>query len=332
MMKMRSIIFLKNFIKSGVWRVESGVKNKLLTNIFFVSGTALFCTILWGTAFPAIKIGYRLFEISNTDTPSILIFAGARFALAGIIVLSIGFMRNPKVMLLHKKDILPVGILGFFQTFMQYLLLYIGLLKVSGTKSSLLTSVAAFGSVILSAIFFKSDKLTFRKILGCLVGISGIVVITMSGGSLGGFSLMGDGLVILSNLSGAFGNVISKKISPDRDPVQISGWQLTFGGSALIMTGLIFGGKLTFYNIQCILILLYLAFMAGIAFMLWTMLLFHNPVSKVAVFNLFIPVFGTMWSGLFLGENIFTPINLISLLLVCSGVFLVNHNSLYQKK
>ena len=323
---------MKNFIKSGVWRVESGVKNKLLTNIFFVSGTALFCTILWGTAFPAIKIGYRLFEISNTDTPSILIFAGARFALAGIIVLSIGFMRNPKAMLLHKKDILPVGILGFFQTFMQYLLLYIGLLKVSGTKSSLLTSVAAFGSVILSAIFFKSDKLTFRKILGCLVGISGIVVITMSGGSLGGFSLMGDGLVILSNLSGAFGNVISKKISPDRDPVQISGWQLTFGGSALIMTGLIFGGKLTFYNIQCILILLYLAFMAGIAFMLWTMLLFHNPVSKVAVFNLFIPVFGTMWSGLFLGENIFTPINLISLLLVCSGVFLVNHNSLYQKK
>ena len=325
MMKMRSIIFLKNFIKSGV-------KNKLLTNIFFVSGTALFCTILWGTAFPAIKIGYRLFEISNTDTPSILIFAGARFALAGIIVLSIGFMRNPKAMLLHKKDILPVGILGFFQTFMQYLLLYIGLLKVSGTKSSLLTSVAAFGSVILSAIFFKSDKLTFRKILGCLVGISGIVVITMSGGSLGGFSLMGDGLVILSNLSGAFGNVISKKISPDRDPVQISGWQLAFGGSALIMTGLIFGGKLTFYNIQCILILLYLAFMAGIAFMLWTMLLFHNPVSKVAVFNLFIPVFGTMWSGLFLGENIFTPINLISLLLVCSGVFLVNYNSLYQKK
>ena len=325
-MKMRNIIFLKNFIKSGVWRVESGVKNKLLTNIFFVSGTALFCTILWGTAFPAIKIGYRLFDISNTDTPSILIFAGARFALAGIIVLAIGFVRDPKAMLLHKKDILPVGILGFFQTFMQYLLLYIGLLKVSGTKSSLLTSVAAFGSVILSAIFFKSDKLTFKKILGCLVGISGIFVITMSGGSIGGFSLMGDGLVILSNLSGAFGNVISKKISPNRDPIQISGWQLTFGGSALIITGLIFGGKLIFYNINCLLILLYLAFMAGIAFMLWTMLLFHNPVSKIAVFNLFIPVFGTMWSGIFLSENIFTPINLISLLLVCSGVFLVNSN------
>ncbi len=298
--------------------------NKILTNIFFVSGITILCTILWGTAFPVIKIGYQLFNIQSTDTPSILIFAGARFAIAGLIVLIIGLIRKPENMLIHKKDILPIGILGFFQTFMQYLLLYIGLLNVSGTKSSLLTSVSAFGSVILSAIFFQSDKLSFKKILGCLVGISGIAVITLSGGDLGGFSLIGDGLVILSNLSGAFGNVISKKIAPNRNPLQISGWQLTFGGSALIITGFLFGGKLIFYNIQCILVLLYLAFMAGIAFMLWTMLLFHNPVSRVAVFNLFIPVFGTMWSGIFLNENIFTATNMTALLLVCSGVFLVN--------
>lgn len=324
---MRSIISLKTSIESGVWRVESEVKNKLLTNIFFVSGIALLCTILWGTAFPAIKIGYRLFGISGSDTPSILIFAGARFALAGLIVLIIGLFRNPRKMFLHKKDILPVSILGFFQTFLQYLLLYIGLTSVSGTKSSLLTSVSAFGSVILSAVFFKSDNLTVKKILGCLVGISGIVLITFSGEDVGGFTFIGDGLVILSNLSGAFGNIVSKKISDNRNPVQISGWQLMIGGTALIIAGMIFGGKLIFYNIECVLILLYLSFMAGIAFMLWTMLLFHNNVSKIAVFNLFIPIFGTMWSGIFLNENIFTLTNIISLLLVSSGVFLVN----YQK-
>ena len=295
-----------------------------MTNTLFVTGVAIFCTLLWGTAFPAIKIGYRLFDISSDDTPSILIFAGARFALAGLIVLSIGLIKNPQKIFLHKKDIIPVSILGFFQTFMQYLLLYMGLVHISGTKSSLLTSVAAFGSVILSAICFKSDSLTVRKILGCLVGISGIVLITFSGGDIGGFTLVGDGLVILSNLSGAFGNIISKKISDNRSPVQISGWQLVIGGTALIISGMIFGGRLIFYNIQCVMILLYLAFMAGIAFMLWTMLLFHNNVSKIAVFNLFIPIFGTMWSGIFLNENIFTLTNIISLLLVCSGVFLVN--------
>lgn len=295
----------------------------LKSNMFFVSATAVFCTLLWGSAFPCIKIGYRLFSIENTDVPSMLVFAGARFFLAGLIVLIIGLLRQPKKMLIKPRDIVPVSILGFFQTFLQYLLLYTGIVHVSGTKSALFTSISAFGSVILSAIAFRTDRLTVRKIIGCVIGVTGIVVMNI-GGEYGGFLLLGDGLVILSNLSGAAGNVISKKISKRRDPVQISAWQLIIGGGALIIAGLLSGGKLIFYSAECYFMLLYLAAMAGVAFMLWTMLLFHNDVSRVAVFNLLIPVFGAMWSGIFLGENIFTLINILSLLLVCSGIFIVN--------
>ncbi len=300
-------------------------KQKLMTNMGFVSAVAVFCTILWGTAFPGIKIGYELFQIDGADIPSKLIFAGGRFLLAGIIVLTIGlFTKDRKKLRLRKKDILPIAVLGLFQTFLQYLLLYIGIVNVTGTKSSILTSVSAFGSVILSAIFFKSDRLTLKAIVGCVIGIVGIVVMNLNGDGLAGFTLMGDGLVILSNLSGAMGNVVSKKIAADRSPIQLSGWQLTFGGSTLILVGLLLGGKLIFHNAQCIWILLYLAAMAGTAFMLWTMLLFYNKVSRIAVFNLLIPVFGTMWSGIFLNENIFTVENMLSLLLVCSGIFIVN--------
>lgn len=299
-------------------------KATLTTNLFFVAGIAIFCTLLWGTAFPCIKIGYQLFHISGEDVPSVLVFAGARFFLAGMIVLAIGLIRNGSAMKLRKKDILPVSVLGFFQTFLQYLLLYIGIVRVSGTKSAIFTSLAAFASVILSAIVFRSDQLNLKKVLGCLIGISGIVIMNLTGDTLGGFTLLGDGLVILSNLSGAAGNIISKKIAGGRDPLQVSSWQLMLGGGALILTGIICGGRLVFYDISCVWILLYLAAMAGIAFLLWTMLLFYHDVSRVAVFNLLIPVFGTMWSGIFLGEQIFTLTNLLSLLLVCSGIFLVN--------
>lgn len=290
--------------------------------------SAVFCTMLWGTAFPAIKIGYELFRIEADDIPTKLIFAGARFLLAGIIVLSAGAVsgKNKTKILLNKNDLIPVGILALFQTFLQYLLLYIGLTSISGTRSSILTSVSAFGSVILSAVFWKSDRLTAFKITGCLVGISGIVLMNIRPGSLEGFTLLGDGIVILSNLSGAAGNVISKKISSGRHPAQISGWQLTIGGTALILTGFLTGGRLTFYDINCLWILLYLAAMAGTAFLLWTKLLFIYPVSKVGVFNMLIPVFGTLWSGIFLGEDIFTMGNIASLLLVCSGIFLVNYH------
>lgn len=296
------------------------------TSGIFVAGIAVFCTLLWGTAFPAIKIGYELFRIGADDIPTKLLFAGARFVIAGIIVLLIGLAGSKNggaKPVLHGRDILPISLLSLFQTYGQYLLLYIGIVNVTGTRSALYTSAAAFTSVLLSAIVFKSDNLTVRKICGCLIGLAGIVVMVY-GGETGGFDLAGDGLVIMSNVFGGIGNVISKKINNGRSPAQVSGWQLFLGGAALILTGVIFGGRLIFYDGYCVMILMYLGAMAGGAFMLWTMLLFHNPVSKVAVYNLLIPVFGTMWSGIFLGENIFTLQNLFSLLLVCSGIFLVN--------
>lgn len=288
---------------------------------------AVLCTMLWGTAFPAIKIGYTLFQIGENDIPAKLIFAGARFFLAGMIVLVWGWItvKEKKKMILGKRDILPVALLALFQTYCQYLLLYIGLTHITGTRSSVLTSVSAFGSVLLSAVFWKSDKLTAAKIAGCLLGVAGIIIMNFKGGSFVGFTLIGDGLVILSNLSGASGNIISKKIAKGRHPAQIAGWQLTIGGGALILSGAAAGGLLVFYDIKCVLLLLYLAAMAGIAFLLWTELLFYHPVSKVSVFNLLIPVFGTIWSGLFLGENIFTINNILALVLVCSGIFLVNY-------
>ena len=118
---------------------------------------------------------------------------------------------------------------------------------------------------------------------------------------------------------------ISKKISTDgRSAILISSWQLISGGSGLIICGIISGGNLSVYAFRGWLVLLYLAAMAGIAFMIWTELLRKNPVSRVAVFNLLIPVFGTIWSGIFLKEDILRLSNLAALVLVCSGIFLVN--------
>ncbi len=297
-----------------------------LSNSIFVACIAVLCTLLWGTAFPAIKIGYEFFKIEENDIPSKLVFAGARFFIAGAIVLLIGFLGSKPKPTISRHDILPISLLSLFQTYGQYLLLYVGIVYITGTKSSLYTSAAAFTSVIASAFVFRGDNLTLKKMFGCIIGILGIVVMVF-GGEMGKFSLVGDGLVILSNIFGGIGNVISKKIDKGRTPIQVSGWQLFIGGAALMLTGFIFGGSITFYNESCVEILIYLGVMAGSAFMLWTLLLFHNPVSKVAVYNLLIPIFGTMWSGIFLKENIFTLRNLSALMLVCSGIFLVNSAS-----
>ena len=59
---------------------------KLLQNKKIAYLTAIFCTLLWGTAFPFIKVGYSAFEIEESDIGSKLIFAGMRFMLAGFMV------------------------------------------------------------------------------------------------------------------------------------------------------------------------------------------------------------------------------------------------------
>ena len=51
---------------------------------------AMLCCLLWGSAFPCIKIGYELWSIESTDTASQILFAGMRFVLAGILAIIIG--------------------------------------------------------------------------------------------------------------------------------------------------------------------------------------------------------------------------------------------------
>ena len=47
--------------------------------------SAIICTLLWGSAFPGVKIGYKLFGITNGDIPSYILFAGISFLIIGII-------------------------------------------------------------------------------------------------------------------------------------------------------------------------------------------------------------------------------------------------------
>ena len=70
-------------------------------------------------------------------------------------------------------------------------------------------------------------------------------------------------------------------------------------------------------------LLLYLVVLSSAAFSLWTVLLKHNRVSLVTVFNFMIPVFGTLLSALFLNERFLEWKNGVALLLVCGGIWLV---------
>ena len=298
----------------------------MLTKTPVVCLLALFCCFLWGSAFPGIKIGYRLMRISSEDTASQIFYAGLRFTLAGILVILAGSVSERKLLIPKRKTIPKILLLAAFQTYGQYLFFYIGLAHAPGVRASILEGVSSFVAILVAACVFRMEKLTGRKIIGCLLGFAGVVIISLAGGAASaGFSFNGEGFILISTVMYALSSAMIKLFSKNEDPVLLSGWQFLAGGLALALSGMAAGGRTGAFTGQGTLLLLYLAFLSAAAYTIWGILLKYNPVSKVTIFGFANPVFGALLSAALLGEGSFlNGRSVAALALVCVGIAVVN--------
>ena len=180
-------------------------------------------------------------------------------------------------------------------------------------------------SIILAHFIYKNDKLNFNKIIGCIIGFLGVVIVNLNGQSLGGtsFTFKGEGFVMIAAIIFAASAIYGKKITQTQEPSLVTGFQLFIGGVILTILGFILGGSLKGFTLASTSLLIYMSLLSSVAFVIWTQLLKYNKVGIISVFNFLIPVFGTLLSSIFLGEDIFNIKILIALILVCYGIFLV---------
>ena len=282
--------------------------------------TAVLCTLLWGTAYPLIKLAYA--DMNIVAVSDKLLFAGLRFLIAGLMVFVVCFFMRKNVFDIEKSREPKILLYSLLLTVFHYTFNYIGVGNASATKTSVLSACSAFFGVLLGPIFFKDEKLNFNKILGCIIGAVGIIVVNLSFFS-GTFTFLGEGFVLIATLCSATGSLYGKKVSKGKI-FEVTAWQLFVGGIILCVVSLLFDANIAF-GTSGVLELLFLAFVSAASFSLWTALLVYNDSGKIMIYNLLIPVFGTMWSYIILGEqDIFSPLYIASLLLVCIGIVLVN--------
>ena len=199
-----------------------------LTNLYVVLVLAGLCCFLWGSATPAIKTGYQLFQIDSKDTMSILLFAGVRFLLAGFLVILFNSVQTGSWIWPEKGSGWSVIKLSLAQTVGQYYFFYVGLAHASGVHGAIITGMNVFIAILMASLVFHYETLTKKKVIGCILGFAGIVVMNLQGA--GGddmfrFSFMGEGFVFMAQLFYAISSALIKKYSKKYNVVTMSGYQ-----------------------------------------------------------------------------------------------------------
>ena len=295
--------------------------------------SALLCCLLWGSAFPLVKIGFSWLNISSEDIPTEILYAGFRFTLAGVIAIIITSLISGKFLRPTMKSLPKVFSLSMFQTILQYLFFYIGLSNTSGVKASVIEAMNVFVALIVSCLIFRMEKFTAAKIIGSIIGFAGVVIINVSKGDLAGeLTLKGEGFILISTVAYAFSSVLMKHWSNEENPMMMSAWQFLLGGIVMSILGFALGGRISGFDLKSVLLLIYLASLSAIAYSLWASLLKYYPVSRIAVYGFMNPVFGFILSAFLLGESeAFGLKSIAALVLVCLGIYIVNYTKKTNK-
>lgn len=305
---------------------DTNNKKTFITKPVGIGLLACLCCLLWGSATPAIKIGYEWFGIGSNDVASRILFAGVRFVLAGVLTVIFGSMIARKTLIPQRSSWGMICKLGLVQTVFQYIFFYMGLAYTTGVKSAIINGSQTFIAILMACLLFRYEKLTMQKFMGCLIGFAGVVVINFDpSGLTGGFTLRGEGAILIAAFAYALSSALVKRYSQKESPVVLSGYQFAFGGIIMTICGWLMGGQLSGWCVKSVILLIYMALISSVAYSVWGILLKHNPVGKVAVYSFTNPIFSVLLSFVFLKESSSFGWELVvALVLVCGGIYLVN--------
>lgn len=279
----------------------------------------------WGWAYPLIKLGFAEFGITPDQTGSKMLFAGVRFAISGLIILAMAKGA-------HRSSVMSTGVRGWtfilifalLNTSIHYACFYIGLSHSAGSRAAILNSLSVFTLVILACVAYPStDRLNASKVVGCVLGFVGILALNIGDADSGGFTWLGDGMIIGNALCSAAAGLMTRKMNRHIDVFVGTGYSLLVGGILLAIPGLAIGGTVPMVTAWGIVILLLLIAISTVAFGLYNKLLSCNPVGKVAIFNSLIPMIGAVSSCICLGEPFYWKYAFAAIL-AAAGIYTIN--------
>jgi drug/metabolite transporter (DMT)-like permease len=258
----------------------------------------LLCGI-WGSTWLFIKVGLE-------DLPPFT-FAGIRFVIACLILFCLIRLRGISLPS-TRRDWGLLAVTGVLSFCLNYGLVFWGEQYISsGLAAVLQATLPAFG-LVFAHLHLPGERMTWTKILGVVLGFSGVVVVFSHQLAIaGGKALAGSVALVLSAFFAAYSNVLVKAYGRKLEPAILSGGQMFFGLIPLLLIGIPLEGNPFHYHWtpMALVALLYLAVVGSvIAFMLYYWLVHNMDVTKTMLISLVTPVVAVVLGMVVLGEDL----------------------------
>lgn len=292
------------------------------------------CVVVWALAFPFIKIGLEELSYINLTI--------MRFFIVCVVLIVIILLRSKKFSKLHKKDILPIFILGFFGVMVYHIGLNYGQRYVTPGAASLIIATIPVLILILAAIFLR-EKITIKKSFGILLSLSGVIIISIWGTESASIKIeyISAALaVLLAALMGAFYTIVGKKLLERYSGFSLTTYAMLFGSLGLIpfLHPIIDGNilkQVSELSLTGWFAIIFLGvFSTVIGYAIWYIALKIKNASDISPYLYAIPVISTIVSFLLFDDKI-TLFFILGGAFVILGLAIVNmktNSSLKNKK
>jgi len=228
-----------------------------------------------------------------------------------------------------------VLLVGLLQTIIYYGIFFIAMQFISGALGAILMGAFPLITAIVSHLSMKNDRMSFQSAMSLVVGMVGIVIISVSREpwtAAGLRELLGIVLILFTNVCSAVSNIVVAKDRKGLDPIILSSSQMFIGGLVILLISVPFEGIPSFaLPLRFYLALLWLAFISAIGFSIWYLLL-RRPgvtVSGLNVWMFIVPVFGAVLSWILIPEE--QPAFYSILGMICVAISLVTYNRIKKK-
>ena len=275
--------------------------------------------VVWAFAFLFIKIGLKELSFVNLTI--------MRFLIVCLVLILILFFQKKRFSKLHKKDIVPIFLLGFFGVIVYHLGLNYGEQFISPAAASLVIATVPVQIIILSTIFLK-EKIGLKKSIGIIIALCGVVVISIwgkAGASIHIEYISAVLAVLIAAIMSALYTIAGKKLLTRYSALSLTTYAMLLG--SLGLTPFIRGSLLDQISKMSMTgwfaVIFLGVFSTVVGYGLWYIVLKIKSASEISIYLYAIPVLSTIISYFMFKEKI-TLMFILGGFLVIAGLIIVN--------